>query len=1037
MTIKRVNIVILLLFCVTFAWSQNGKSCSNAIPLGDNYSAQILSTGTVWYKAGTFDLPIKVCFTPNDMSSSVAPEVEMDFSCQSGVYEDSILCSLFCPSAENGVAFDMPHKPLLEVEGNSYCITMGKTYRDLLLKMGIDYNVTVYVKVTYKSAGIIEMVPDTEFSDCMDGGKFMRLDDTIQVNANDKDRHVVLPYIQWRADSIRYIWNGSSPVIVAVANTCSIDPTDNSDERIVDWFEMQPGDTVSLTADTVRYYAEFENAQAGMYYGKFYSASPGEMKIERIPMAPPAGDAVLMNYGQIVVVPANDSNALYAILRDTIAVRFESPTEYVLRMYIGTSADFTPSTAIADYTYAVSEQGHILSLSKKEMEALWSQTDDQYLYVRFMTNARTGVTLSKWKPSDCAAKWNELQSGMTVPVKPISQGAVYYRLYYNSWKGGSIKVTSTVNQACPMFVGETCGFQNAATDSRVMYVQPISRKQTVTIPDTTIAQWSDRVDNEGNVYILFSTSSGTGTMTITSSKPAEQDPMPNRSTIWMKCAGENKLEVSVSENQTITILDDANNVVSTWSAEIGVAHQVNLADGSYVLTGKKEQSGISIWGSTLDIVSILSRYSLVHSSLENDSSLETGVTEKDATEITKESVLRVEPGNNYIHLSPSALPAMIYYMPDSAFSPIPEATIGQDTLERTGAFSDCHQYWQWNTNYNESGTTINIVSYEQNHILVRPFECNGVQVDTSAIVWDSISWRGQSYTESGEYTIAEPISPGCNNTYTLHLTVHHTSYKYEQEQACDSLEYEGTIYTKSGEYALDTTILSNGDREIRKLRLTIGQTYYTSSAVEVCKEYRSVSGKVFTESGVYQDTLPTYGSFCNTIVTLHLTVKNCMITDSIYFCPGENTAHVTQDGDTMRYYVSYVWESPDTWNYWEGAIVDGESERSLLNLHQVEQNLYRHYVGRLTPIANIDWFVRGKDDAEYMPLVLEDGIQWVAIGTVRMDVTFLCGEQFSGMLATSVPSTSVESHAQKIIENGHVYIIRKGVKYSLLGIKIE
>ena len=1018
-------------------WSQSGTSCNNAIPLGDNYSAQIHTNSTVWYRAGTFDLPIKVCFTPSDMATSVAPEVEMDFTCQPGVYEDSILCSLFCPTAENGVAFDMPHKPLLEVEGDSYCITMGKTYRDLLLQMGIDYNVTVYVKVTYKSAGIIEMIPDTEFSDCMDGGKFMRLGDTIAVKARDKDRHVVLPYVQWQRDSIRYIWNGTSPVIVAVGNTCAIDPTNNADERIVDWFEMQPGDTVSLTADTVRYYAEFENAQAGMYYGKFYSAEPGEMKIEQIPMAPPDGDAILMNYGQAVTVSANDTNALYAILRDTIAVRFDSPTEYILNMYIGTTSDFTPTTAIEHYTFTPTELGHVLWLSKNDIQALWSQTNDQYLYVRFATNARTNVTLAKWKASDCAKKWNELHPGETVAVKPIGQGAIYYRLPYNLWKGGDIRIVSTVDQACPMFVGDVCGFPNDGNDSRVVYVQPIARKKTVTIPDTTVAKWSDRVDSEGNLYVLFATTSGTGTMTITSSKPAEQDPQPKMSTIQIECQSQNRLEVTVSENQTIAIQNADGEIVETWSAEVGGNHIVNLADGSYVLVGKDERINLEISALSLDIVSILSRYSLVHSSLENDTLPMTGVTEKEATQIQEETVLRVEPGNNYLHLGANLLPAMIYYMPVGAFGPIPEAKIEQDTLERVGMFADCGQYWQWCATYAESGATVNVVSSERNCILVHPFECNAILSDTTAIVWDSLSWRGNTYSESGDYTILEPISYGCNNSYTLHLTVHHTNYVYVQEKACDSLEYEGVTYTKSGEYAIDTTILDNGDREIRRLRVTIGQTYYTSTDVEVCQEYRSVSGKIFTESGTYQDTLPTYGSFCNTIVTLHLTVKNCTITDSVFFCAGENTSHVDRVGDTIRYYVPYVWESPDSWNYWDGAIVDGEHERSLLNLHQVEQNLYRHYVGRLTPIATIEWFARSQDATEYAPLVLEDGIQWVERGMVKMDVTFLCGETYSGMMPTALTSISPEESVEKILENGHVYIIRKGIKYNLLGIKIE
>ena len=86
--------LVCLMIGVTPALAQQGKSCSNPIPLGKDYSATITKPQTVWYSANTFDLPLAVYFkttTPNQ-----PPIVEMDFTCTPGVYADSILCSLFC-----------------------------------------------------------------------------------------------------------------------------------------------------------------------------------------------------------------------------------------------------------------------------------------------------------------------------------------------------------------------------------------------------------------------------------------------------------------------------------------------------------------------------------------------------------------------------------------------------------------------------------------------------------------------------------------------------------------------------------------------------------------------------------------------------------------------------------------------------------------------------------------------------------------------------------------------------------------------------
>lgn len=566
-----------------------GSSCYDAIPLGKDYSEKIDGPKTVWYVAKTFDLPVKVCFTPTNIDLP-APDVEMDFTCNPGVYEDSILCSLFCKNNSTGVTFDMPHKPVLVLEDNSYCISMGKRYRDLLLQAGISYNVEVYVKVTFKSAGTLSMVPDTEFADCMDGGKFMQLGDTVEVKSKDKDRHVILPYVQWSKDSIRYIWQGTAPVSVAIANTCGIDPIDKTDGRIVDRIEMQPGDTACYTADSIKYYAEFENAQAGMYYGKFYSNGTGVLKVERIPVAPPDGGAILLEYGKTVSIEANDTQ-LYALSKDTVSLRFDSPTEYILRMYVGATADFTPETALATYQYAVYEGGHTLMLTADELAALWAKTSGKYLYVRFATNAATTVTPDIWYPSECAKKWKEILPG-ELYIERYQRGLVYHKLVYSKWKGGDITIKSAINAACPMFIGDTCGFPNNANNPHIIYAKSITRKGTLTIPAATVSEWADRVDDEGNIYVLFYTGTA-GSITISSTAPEEQDPEPPlpAATIHVACISEANanIEVSVSVAQQLTITNAAGMVVQQWNATTAEAQKLMLNAGTYTLKGDNEQ----------------------------------------------------------------------------------------------------------------------------------------------------------------------------------------------------------------------------------------------------------------------------------------------------------------------------------------------------------------------------------------------------------------------------------------------------------------
>jgi hypothetical protein len=431
------------------------------------------------------------------------------------------------------------------------------------------------------------MVPDTEFADCIDGGKFMQLGDTVNVLPQDKDRHVILPYVQWSKDSIRYIWQGTAPVSVAIANTCGIDPIDKTDERIVDRIEMMPGDTVSYTAAQIKYYAEFENAQAGMYYGKFYSNGTGVLKVERIPVAPPDGGAILLEYGKTVSINADDTQ-LFALSKDTVSLRFDSPTDYILRMYVGATADFTPETALATYQYAVYEGGHTLMLTADELAALWAKTSGKYLYVRFATNAATTVTPDIWYPSECAKKWNNLPQG-NLSIKRIASERVYYKIVYSEWKGGDITIKDTKGSVVDVYVEDTCGFETSDTH---LYNGNIKRRGTLTIPAATVNTWAEHVDDEGNLYILFDPSGNT-TITISSTAPEEQDPEPPlpSTTIHVACISESNanIQISVSAAQQLTITNATGMVVQQWNATTAEPQKIMLNAGTYTLKGANEQ----------------------------------------------------------------------------------------------------------------------------------------------------------------------------------------------------------------------------------------------------------------------------------------------------------------------------------------------------------------------------------------------------------------------------------------------------------------
>ena len=590
---------------------QPGQQCSTAIHLDSGYVATINGSfpKTVWYTAGTFDLPLSVYFIPSNPSDP-KPLVEMDFKCPlEPYYKDSIICSLFCPNSGSGVQIEMPHKPSLkngQTEDGRFCyyLAIGKEYRDLLLKTGIDYNVDVYIKVTYQSAGTISIAPDDMFTNCM-SAKFMHLGDAVSVKPLDDTTHVVVPYVQWQEDSIRYIWNGTAPVTLAVGFDCDFDPTDNGDPHILDYVPLEAQDTLKLTSSELKYYVHNEDvtSEAGMFFAKFYTEGTGTMKIERVPQDPPEGNATLLRYDRVISIPS-DTDKLYAIsfTWDTATI-FTTPTDHIFKMYIGTTHDFYLEDAIASYQFHATDTSHWLGLSTEQMRALWTQATSQYLYIRFQCTAKTTLKSEIWQMSECfinpKVKGEIKRPSTTLNVEKGSYGAAYYRLYYRDWEGGDMTFQWQTNQStCPTYIGKNCSFSEDSDD--VLRSKNIPRNGTWTIRATgstvSVDTWANYVDEDGYLYVRFSPDEA-GEMTISTTAPEEEDPAPivyPAATIFVQCAGEptatgQQFSVQVSEEQDLHIEGG-----EQWHQSPNETHSLTLSTGVYTLVGAEQSVQIKV-----------------------------------------------------------------------------------------------------------------------------------------------------------------------------------------------------------------------------------------------------------------------------------------------------------------------------------------------------------------------------------------------------------------------------------------------------------
>ena len=415
-------------------------------------------------------------------------------------------------------------------------------------------------------------------------------------------------------------------------------------------------------------------------------------------------------------------------------------------------------------------------------------------------------------------------------------------------------------------------------------------------------------------------------------------------------------------------------------------------------------------------------------------------TAKDkATRVADVTTLTVQSGGNYIRIEPEHLPATVIYSSDSLFGPIPAALANGDTLPVERLFANCSMGWKWTLEEADETAIVEIVAHENALIHVDPYVCVVTYSDTTAVVCNGIEWNDTWYDESGDYEMWLKNAAGCDSVRTLRLTVFTPVDRDTVAEAWDSLLWHDEWYYVSGDYPL-TMEDEHKCEFVYTLHLTIHATYRDTVLAQGCQS-AFFEGKEYLTEGVYELDTTLLPSSDRTIRSVQIVLNKCPVDTTIYFCPGQNTEHdqYGKDGSIFRY-RQYVYTSPADWNYMEGVILDTEEGRTLVDLMRAEENLYSYYVAQKTPVKSIVWSFRAANESSYRVIEAEQEPQWFEAGDMALVVRFLCGQTYYGGFSTNtqdLPMNQAETQGRKILMNGQIVILRNGVRYTILGTKLD
>ncbi|NUN99466.1 MAG: gliding motility-associated C-terminal domain-containing protein, partial [Saprospiraceae bacterium] len=164
---------------------------------------------------------------------------------------------------------------------------------------------------------------------------------------------------------------------------------------------------------------------------------------------------------------------------------------------------------------------------------------------------------------------------------------------------------------------------------------------------------------------------------------------------------------------------------------------------------------------------------------------------------------------------------------------------------------------------------------------------------------------GMNFTATGLYDIPSVTSTGCDSIFHLDLTVHPIPVTNLVESICDDESFTvGTsTYTTTGVYQNTLTSLATGCDSIVNLNLTVLNTPDVTLNISICDgESFTVGTTPYTQPGTYTQTF-TATNGCDSTVTLNLVILNVPVTNLVEsICDGETYTVGTSDYTTTGVY---------------------------------------------------------------------------------------------------------------------------------------
>lgn len=516
-------VVTLFVSVCLFAQEPDGLSCENAIPVDTSYVGSVPAAGTFYYSASTYDLPLTCYFYP-DTPVEQAPKVYVDFTCKPGVYDDPNIVELIKAGSGWGIALPLILTFTDEYDkdyNKYYSLTIGEFYRELMAQYNITYNVEAIVKLEAPCAGEIRMAPDTTFKSCVENSVWLNLPDTVITGFQREADSYVLPFADWKNDSIQFRWTGNTPVTVWIGETCDFEFKTSGSNCALDMFELNPdaGNGENIRVFTKQDIADYISAfgVGGVYYLRTVCAEDGELIVEKKPVSEEMQKAQALALEQSTTVAANNVEQVYYFPKEweNNNIVWTSSSDYQVTAYFSSNVTFAADEndpyVCAVYKFTPAAEGRELALSKKQMKAICDNVTGDNVFVKFVAAQKTIITPVLWSAGPCVESADEIYVNDSVRLQRNASSTAW-RINIAQWAEQDVKLYWKGTSSIKMFLCDTCkGFTLNKSNAHVKLYKEVTinndgSRDTVLLTKDELSAVAQYADSDGYLYFRFNNS---------------------------------------------------------------------------------------------------------------------------------------------------------------------------------------------------------------------------------------------------------------------------------------------------------------------------------------------------------------------------------------------------------------------------------------------------------------------------------------------------------------------------------------------------